>query len=100
MDSNHQVSLSLNQPHLPFCYTRNEMVGAARVERAVSPKEIWGYSPVPPADIDLTPMAESLGIEPSRLLRLTALAVPRLTIRLALGGTRAVIRTLCVSFGR
>lgn len=50
MDSNHQVSLSLNQPHLPFCYTRDEMVGAARVERAVSPKEIWGYSPVPPAD--------------------------------------------------
>jgi hypothetical protein len=43
-----------------------EMVGAARVERAVSPKEIWGYDPVPPADIGLTPVAESLGIEPSR----------------------------------
>jgi site-specific recombinase XerD len=45
VDSNHQVSLSLNQPHFPFCYTRNEMVGAARVEPAVSPKEIWGYGP-------------------------------------------------------
>lgn len=31
----------------------------------MSPKEIWGYSPVPPADIDLTPLAERAGFGPA-----------------------------------
>ena len=62
------------------------MVGVAGVEPTTSPKEIWGYSPVPLADIDLTPisLAESLGVEPSRVLSLGALAVRWLAVCLAL----------------
>jgi hypothetical protein len=52
-NSNRQVSLSLISKHLQFCSTRDRLVGAARV-----------YSRVPPANIDLMPMAERQGFSP------------------------------------
>jgi hypothetical protein len=81
------------------------MVGAAGVEPAVSPKEIRGYSPAPPADIGLAPtrswrrtLLVSSGVEPGRVLPLGGLAVRWPVYRHASGrGGRS--RTRNRSFG-